>query len=276
MQQIYNQTTIPHPPIPRDILAKLLIACTTKCPITHINGDLHLQQDGVSTGSPLGVTFANFYMTYVEINIFELNISLKPTVFCRYVDDCFMVVKTLKHYWYLNKLLNRTQFSNSRTKLALTNKINFLVVHITSEKDNYLTSVFQMPTNFGIYLHYNSECPQRYKDGTVSALIHRTFKISSNWQLFDNTINKLEQTFINYGYPNKLFDSILQNYLNKKCTVSSKNIAPPNTHNIYYQNQFSNSYKTDERIIKQIVKDNTKCVNESDLLKITIYYKSHT
>ena len=79
----------------------------------------------------------------------------------------------------------------------------------------------------------------------------------SKWQLFDNTINKLKQTFINNGYPNKLFDSIVQNYLNKKCTVSSKNIAPPNTHNIYYQNQFSNSYKTDKRIIKQIVKDNT-------------------
>ena len=50
----------------------------------------------------------------------------------------------------------------------------------------------------------------------------------------------------------------------------------PNTHNIYDHNQFSNSYKTDEQIIKQIVKDNTKCVNESDLLKITISYKSHT
>ena len=82
--------------------------------------------------------------------------------------------------------------------------------------------------------------------------------------------------FINNGYLNKLFDSILQTYLNKKCRVSSKNIAPPNTHNIYYQNQFSNSYKTDERIIKQIVKDNIKCVNESDLLKMIIYCKSHT
>ena len=61
-----------------------------------------------------------------------------------------------------------------------------------------------------------------------------------------------------------------------KIALSSKNIAPPNTHNIYYQIQFSNSYKTDERIIKQIVKDKIKCVKESDLLKITIYYKSHT
>ena len=86
----------------------------------------------------------------------------------------------------------------------------------------------------------------------------------------------MKQTFINNGYPNKLFYSIIQNYLNKKCAVSSKNIAQPNTHNIYYQNQFSNCYKTEERIIKQIAKDNTKCVNESDLLKITIYYKSHT
>ena len=121
---------------------------------------------------------------------------------------------------------------------------------------NYLTSVFQNPTNFGIYLHYNSECPPRYKVGTFSALIHRTFKIFSNWQPFDSTINKLKQTFINIGYP-KLYYSILQNYLHKKHTDSTRNTDPPNIHNIYYQNQFSNVYKTDERIIKQIIKDNT-------------------
>ena len=61
-----------------------------------------------------------------------------------------------------------------------------------------------------------------------------------------------------------------------KTHCQQQKYRPANTHNIYYQNQFSNSYKTDERIIKQIVKDNTKCVNESDLLKITIYCKTHT
>ena len=98
--------------------------------------------------------------------------------------------KTLKHYCMV---LKQTFESNSVLQFThetgINNKFNFFDVHITSEKDNYHTSVFQEPTNFGIYLHYNSECPRRYKKGTVSALIHRTFKIS-NWQLFDNTINK--------------------------------------------------------------------------------------
>ena len=114
--------------------------------------------------------FANFYMTQVENNIFELNPSLKPTVFCRYMDDCFMVVEDIEALLVLKQTFESNSVLQFTHKTGINNEIKFLDVHITSEKDNYLTSVFQKPTNFGIYLHYNSECPQRYKDGTVSAL----------------------------------------------------------------------------------------------------------
>ena len=33
-------------------------------------------------------------------------------------------------------------------------------------------------------------------------------------------------------------------------------------------------YKTDERILKQIIKTNTKCLNTEDSLKLTIYYRN--
>ena len=42
-----------------------------------------------------------------------------------------------------------------------------------------------------------------------------------------------------------------ENYLNKKCTVSSKNIAPPNTHNIYYQNNSPILTKPTNELSKQ-------------------------
>ena len=40
-------------------------------------------------GSPLGPTFANFYMGHVENTIFE-NSSITPRLYTRYVDDIFL------------------------------------------------------------------------------------------------------------------------------------------------------------------------------------------
>ena len=47
-----------------------------------------------------------------------------------------------------------------------------------------------------------------------------------------------------------------------------------NNINIFYKNQMSNSYKTDERILKEIVVRNVSCVNNNDELKLKIYYKN--
>ena len=44
---------------------------------------------------------------------------------------------------------------------------------------------------------------------------------------------------------------------------------------LYYKNQLSSIYKTDERIIREIIKNNTKCIKSNDNLKLIIYYKSN-
>ena len=90
----------------------------------------------MSMGSPLGVTFANFYMTHVENNIFELNPNLKPTVFCRYVDDCFMVVEDIEALLVLKQTFESNWVLQLTHETGINNKINFLDVHIISEKDN--------------------------------------------------------------------------------------------------------------------------------------------
>ena len=77
-------------------------------------------------------------------------------------------------------------------EICTVNAINFLDVHIDLTQTYYSTDVYQKPTYSCIYLNANSECLQRYKDGPIKALIHRTYKISHNWQAFDNSINNLK------------------------------------------------------------------------------------
>ena len=68
---IYRNQTLPPLPIPENILRQLLEACTTGCPFEFLDESLYAQVDGVSMGSPLGVSFANFYMTHMENSLFE-------------------------------------------------------------------------------------------------------------------------------------------------------------------------------------------------------------
>ena len=137
----------------------------------------------------------------------------------------------------------------------------------------------QMPE----YVYNTIEYPQQYKDGTINAMVHRTNKISSDWASFLDSIVKLKQAFSNNGYPNRLFDSILSKYMSKRNitamhshdTTNSHNSEPtPHMHKINYKNQFSKAYKTDERTLLQIIKNNTNCQKHEEQLKILIYYKS--
>ena len=59
-------------------------------------------------------------------------------------------------------------------------------------------------------------------------------------------------------------------------TQDPTNTTEPTVHKIFYQNRFSHSYKTDERIIKNIRANYEQCSNKSDILKFISYYRSNT
>merc|ERR1712030_59566 len=79
------------PKIPQIILQQLLELCTKQSPFRCPSGQLYLQIEGVAMGSPLGPTFANFYMGNLEHETFQK--TEKPIVYCRYIDDIFVLVK---------------------------------------------------------------------------------------------------------------------------------------------------------------------------------------
>ena len=50
---------------------------------------------------------------------------------------------------------------------------------------------------------------------TILTLLNRAFMISSDWQIFNNEINRLKQIFINNNFPDKLFDNYVKSFFNK-------------------------------------------------------------
>lgn len=271
---VYFHPSKPPPPFSRETLEKLLLACTTKTQFKHIDGSLYYQIDGVAMGSPLGVTFANFYMCQVENEVIH-NLTKQPKLYARYIDDCFIVSECKKDTELLRQQFEKHSVLKFTIEENKNKSLNFLDVHVEYNTRKYNTSVHIKPTHCGSYLNARSECPEKYKTGTIIALIHRIQKISSSWTNFNTSIEQLKQTLINNSYSNTTFDNTLKKYLEKHIMPKNEHQNnSSNTHTLYYKNQFSKAYKTDERILKSIIEENVKCTNPDDRLKLIIYYKT--
>ena len=89
--KLYIYASLSSPPINEPTQRKLLLACTSECPFTHMDCKIYKQIDVMAMGSLLGVTFANYCICNLENKLFDINASLKPTVYCRYMDDCVVL-----------------------------------------------------------------------------------------------------------------------------------------------------------------------------------------
>ena len=93
LQYVYDHPSIEPPTIPKNRMKQLLIHCTTLVPFKHIDGSLYTQVGGMSMGSRLSPLFSNFYMAHLENTILDsINRDKRPLVYCRYVDDIFLIV----------------------------------------------------------------------------------------------------------------------------------------------------------------------------------------
>ena len=145
-------------------------------------------------------------MCHIENTILNAEPTDKPTTSCRYIDNIFIISDSINSLLKLKPTFETTSVLNFTHEIGTNNQLNFLDVHVDATQPNIQCSVYQKPTNSGIYLNYNSEFPQRHKDVTINALIHRTYKILLTWQIFHTHISHLQEAFVNNGYPNHLFE----------------------------------------------------------------------
>lgn len=84
---VYNNPRIPPPSNLSNTLKQLLKICYTAKPFK-CNGSTHRQINGLSMGSPLDPTVADFFMSHLENQLLsENNRMSNPWFYRRYVDD---------------------------------------------------------------------------------------------------------------------------------------------------------------------------------------------
>ena len=186
------------------------------------NDKYYKQVDGVSMGSPLGPTIANFCLAHYEKTLLDSSSSsCKPALYLRYVDDVFCVFRDDTCHEEFLGLLN-----NMHTNLRFTAEVGqsslaFLDTYISlpkSETESFSSRVFRKKTYTGLLLNYSAMCPSKWKFGLIQCLLHRAYMISSDWATMSREIDFLKETFLKNGYPERLFSTCVRNFLNRKCS----------------------------------------------------------
>ena len=89
IDRMYDDDNCNAVPVNKVVFRKLMFMATQG--LFMYDNKLYKQVDGVTMGSPLGPTLANFFLGYTEEKIFANNKELLPKLYLRYIDDVYAV-----------------------------------------------------------------------------------------------------------------------------------------------------------------------------------------
>ena len=78
-----------------------------------------------------------------------------------------------------------------------------------------MTSVYRKPTFSGVFTNFRSFIPKSYKCNLLFTLLHRAFRLYSNFERFYQETDKLKTSFENNGYPKSFDHFCIKKYLDK-------------------------------------------------------------
>jgi len=279
INKIYHNSDHEPLPIPENLMRRLLEICTTKTPFK-FNDRIYKQIDGVSMGSPLGPTFANFYMGHLEENFLKTSSTYKPFLYLRYVDDTFLFVESFDQ---AEKLMEQFE-NNSVLRFTIEHEndksIPFLDVLVTN-KDKISTKLFIKSTASNVYLNFHSFTTDRYKKSLIKTLLYRIFRLSTSENDKNIEIQRMRQFLVNSNYPLKFIDAIISHFTarHQQQQQQQQQDGTSQQHDehraiqdikLFYRGQWSSYAKVEENRLKHILHNN---ITTDNRLQICIYYK---
>ena len=104
---------------------------------------------------------------------------------------------------YFNSCHENIKFTPEKES---NNKLSFLDIEISRNKNQLITSVYRKPTFSGVFSYFDSFIPRGYKFNLVLTLIFGFYSICCSTKLFHIEIMQLKEIFEKNRYGNKFFD----------------------------------------------------------------------
>ena len=136
--------------------------------------------------SPVGPNFANIFLWVHTIFWLEnCTPEFRPVINKRCVDETFLLFpntnqfKKFKYYLIL-------QHANIKftSEIEMNSSLVFLDIKIDRENNKFTTSVYCKSKFSGVFTNFEGFIPNAYKYALIFTLLHRAFKLCSNFQIF--------------------------------------------------------------------------------------------
>ena len=219
IEQIYTYKKL-KPICSKLIFKRLLLKLATECTYT-FNHKFYKQIDGCTMGGPLSVTFSDIFMIKMESDIV---IPHKPLFYCRFVDDIYYRRKKFQRDELFEKL------NNYHPKIKLTIEVSpkkFLDTSLDLNNGIYNFKVHRKTTKQPT--HWSSKIPKRYKRNMILGDLHRSFRISSD---FNEEIKLISHKYHRADYPKRFVNSVIKQFQEKPNQHNTDDfdeyIIPPN------------------------------------------------
>ena len=179
------------------------------------NDQIYKQTEGMAMGSPLGPTFANIFMNFLETNFLQnCDTDCQPIFYKRYVDDTLVAFQNLNQAQRFLQYINQQHPNiNFTMEVENNNCINFLDITISRSDNSFTTNIFRKNCFTGLGQNFYSFSPVIYKYNSCKTLIHRAFSICSNWKNFTSELSFLKNFFKLNCFPNYIFDKCVKTHL---------------------------------------------------------------
>ena len=185
--------------IPELVFVELMKFATTSVEFS-FNNIMYRQVDSISMGSALDPTIVGIFVGFNEVDLFSKYKA--DNTFCVFGSG----TEGGKFFPHLNSMHPALRFAlEKKNKSTLI----FLVVLVCKETSAFLTTVYRKPTFTGLYIHWDSFCPKKWKINLIKTLTHQALMICSESKL-DNEVKFITGILCNNGFPKDIVWSVIR------------------------------------------------------------------
>ncbi|EYC43648.1 hypothetical protein Y032_0485g2323 [Ancylostoma ceylanicum] len=186
----------------------LLKACL-ECNVFKWSGNYFAQIRGLAMGQRLVPTLAIAFMARVEAPVLEC----RPLLYCRYIDDCFIICATQAEIDKCFELLNGQSEHIRLSRERPTGEwLPFLNVQIEISSGTHQTKWYRKASNKNILVHIRSAHPRETKKAVIKNMFRTASQVCSGPEEKGESLALARKIATSNGY----VDSAAQNRLRRK------------------------------------------------------------